>query len=210
MALAGVQRSASVERRVVGRRGPHRKSRWSGVDETAWERRPNENVTVLAFWVARLLGYRRRWLARWRPRSQLPSSTGAGAGFSFTRDGLSDLRGRAVPRLSHRRWRRVGDAVAFSGSERQPRRDRCVRPHARGARRIATDPSRSLLLNKPTNRERHTGGVRHRARFVRRAGADRRGCSIWRRYPTAAVAAARERLAAAATAPSAAISCCDG
>ena len=56
------------------------------------------------------------------------------------------------------------------------------------------DPSRSLLLNKPTNRERHTGGERiHPGSFEEQALTE------WVRHlatvPGDAVAAARERLA---------------
>jgi len=35
-----------------------------------------------------------------------------------------------------------------------------------------TDPVKSLLINKPTNRLRHTGGVSDSAGNVRRAGVD--------------------------------------
>src|SRR2546427_1248606 len=60
-----------------------------------------------------------------------------------------------------------------------------------------TDPARSLLINKPTNRERHTGGVR-----IQPGSFDEDALTEWVRYlaglPEAAVAAARERLAAGA------------
>src|SRR6267143_1225898 len=59
------------------------------------------------------------------------------------------------------------------------------------------DPARSLLINKPTNRERHTGGVR-----IQPGSFDEQALIEWARYvaalPEAAVAAARERLAAGA------------
>jgi hypothetical protein len=59
------------------------------------------------------------------------------------------------------------------------------------------DPARSLLINKPTNRERHTGGVR-----IQPGSFDEDSLTEWVRYlaglPEAAVAAARERLAAGA------------
>jgi hypothetical protein len=59
-----------------------------------------------------------------------------------------------------------------------------------------TDPARSLLINKPTNRERHTGGVRIQpGSFAEQALVE------WARHlaalPDATVTAARERLAAA-------------
>src|SRR5262249_8490860 len=57
------------------------------------------------------------------------------------------------------------------------------------------DPSRSLLINKPTNRERHTGGLR-----IQPGSFEEQALVDWVRYlaslPEAAVAAARERLAA--------------
>ena len=63
------------------------------------------------------------------------------------------------------------------------------------------DPARSLLINKPTNRERHTGGVR-----IQPGSFDEEALVEWVRHlaglPEAAVAAARDRLAAG-TAPSA-------
>ena len=62
------------------------------------------------------------------------------------------------------------------------------------------DPARSLLLNKPTNRERHTGGVR-----IQAGSFEEQALAEWVRYlaalPEAAVIAARDRLAAA-SAPS--------
>jgi Protein of unknown function (DUF1592)/Protein of unknown function (DUF1588)/Protein of unknown function (DUF1587)/Protein of unknown function (DUF1595)/Protein of unknown function (DUF1585) len=58
------------------------------------------------------------------------------------------------------------------------------------------DPTRSLLLTKPTNRERHTGGVR-----VRPDSFEEQALAEWVRHlaalPDAAVVAARDRLAAA-------------
>src|ERR1700682_1147163 len=61
------------------------------------------------------------------------------------------------------------------------------------------DPARSLLLNKPTNRERHTGGVR-----IRPGSFDETALSEWVKYLAAVsegkVNAARERLAAATSA----------
>jgi hypothetical protein len=63
-----------------------------------------------------------------------------------------------------------------------------------------TDPSRSLLINKPTNRERHTGGVR-----IQPGSFDEKALVEWVQHlaalPEATVAAARERLAAS-TSPS--------
>ena len=63
-----------------------------------------------------------------------------------------------------------------------------------------TDPSRSLLINKPTNRERHTGGVR-----IQPGSFEEKALVEWVQHlaalPEAAVAAARERLAAS-TSPS--------
>src|SRR3989442_11908596 len=60
-----------------------------------------------------------------------------------------------------------------------------------------TDPARSLLINKPTNRERHTGGVR-----IQPGSFDEDALTEWVRYlaglPAGAVPAARERLAARA------------
>ena len=57
------------------------------------------------------------------------------------------------------------------------------------------DPSRSLLLNKPTNRERHTGGLR-----IKPGTFDEQALLAWVQYlanvPEATVAAARARLAA--------------
>jgi hypothetical protein len=62
-----------------------------------------------------------------------------------------------------------------------------------------TDPSRSLLILKPTNRERHTGGVR-----IQPGSYEEEALTNWVQYlsalPESAVAAARERLASAATA----------
>jgi uncharacterized protein DUF1592/uncharacterized protein DUF1588/uncharacterized protein DUF1595/uncharacterized protein DUF1587/uncharacterized protein DUF1585 len=62
------------------------------------------------------------------------------------------------------------------------------------------DPSQSLLINKPTNRVRHTGGVR-----VRPGSFEEEALAEWVRHlatlPEATVAAARERLAAATTPP---------
>jgi hypothetical protein len=58
------------------------------------------------------------------------------------------------------------------------------------------DPARSLLINKPTNRERHTGGTR-----IQPGSFDEEALRDWVRYlagvPDAVVTAARERLAAA-------------
>jgi len=58
------------------------------------------------------------------------------------------------------------------------------------------DPARSLLLSKPTNRERHTGGVR-----IKPGSFEEQALTEWVRHlatlPDAAVTAARERLAAA-------------
>jgi hypothetical protein len=62
-----------------------------------------------------------------------------------------------------------------------------------------TDPSKSLLINKPTNREKHTGGER-----IKPGSFDEQALVDWVKYlarvPESTVAAARERLAAA-TAP---------
>jgi hypothetical protein len=62
-------------------------------------------------------------------------------------------------------------------------------------------PERSLLLNKPTNRVRHTGGVR-----IQPGSFDETALTEWVRYlasvPDERVAAARERLAVAAAAAS--------
>jgi hypothetical protein len=62
-----------------------------------------------------------------------------------------------------------------------------------------TDPIRSLLINKPTNRERHTGGVR-----IQPGSFDEEALVAWVRHlaglAEADVAAARERLAAVAAA----------
>jgi uncharacterized protein DUF1592/uncharacterized protein DUF1588/uncharacterized protein DUF1595/uncharacterized protein DUF1587/uncharacterized protein DUF1585 len=61
------------------------------------------------------------------------------------------------------------------------------------------DPGKSLLINKPTNRERHTGGVR-----IQPGSFDEQALLEWVRHlaglPDAAVTAARERLAAGAAA----------
>src|SRR5438093_12589544 len=61
------------------------------------------------------------------------------------------------------------------------------------------DPTRSLLINKPTNRERHTGGVR-----IQPGTYDEQALVEWVRYlaalPDATVAAARERIAASTAA----------
>ena len=58
------------------------------------------------------------------------------------------------------------------------------------------DPATSLLLNKPTNRERHTGGVR-----IKPGSFEEQALTEWVRHlatlPDAAVTAARDRLAAA-------------
>jgi hypothetical protein len=63
-----------------------------------------------------------------------------------------------------------------------------------------SDPSRSLLINKPTNRERHTGGVR-----IRPGSFEDQVLGDWVRHlatvPEEAVAAARDRLASASAAP---------
>jgi len=65
-----------------------------------------------------------------------------------------------------------------------------------------TDPSRSLLILKPTNRARHTGGVR-----IQPGSFEEEALTGWVQYlagvPDTAVAAARERIAAgtAATTP---------
>jgi uncharacterized protein DUF1592/uncharacterized protein DUF1588/uncharacterized protein DUF1595/uncharacterized protein DUF1587/uncharacterized protein DUF1585 len=63
------------------------------------------------------------------------------------------------------------------------------------------NPERSLLLNKPTNRIRHTGGVR-----VQPGSFEETALTEWVRYlatvPEEKVAAARERLAASAAAAS--------
>ena len=65
-----------------------------------------------------------------------------------------------------------------------------------------TDPSRSLLILKPTNRERHTGGVR-----IQPGSYEEEALTNWVQYlsalPESAVAAARDRLASAATASAA-------
>jgi len=62
------------------------------------------------------------------------------------------------------------------------------------------DPSRSLLLNKPTNRERHTGGVR-----ITPGSFEDEALAAWVRHlaalPEETVTAARARLAAATAAP---------
>jgi Protein of unknown function (DUF1592)/Protein of unknown function (DUF1588)/Protein of unknown function (DUF1587)/Protein of unknown function (DUF1595)/Protein of unknown function (DUF1585) len=62
-----------------------------------------------------------------------------------------------------------------------------------------TEPSRSLLILKPTNRERHTGGVR-----IQPGSYEEEALTNWVQYlsalPESAVAAARDRLASAATA----------
>ena len=59
-----------------------------------------------------------------------------------------------------------------------------------------SDPMKSLLINKPTNRERHTGGVR-----VRPGSFEEQALVEWVRHlatlPEATVAAARDRLASA-------------
>src|SRR5262249_26278377 len=59
------------------------------------------------------------------------------------------------------------------------------------------DPARSLLLNKPTNRVRHTGGVR-----IQPGSFEETALSEWVHYlasvPGEQVTAARDRLAAAA------------
>jgi len=58
------------------------------------------------------------------------------------------------------------------------------------------DPAQSLLMNKPTNRVRHTGGVR-----IRPGSFEEQALAEWVRHlaelPDATIAAARERLAAA-------------
>jgi hypothetical protein len=62
-----------------------------------------------------------------------------------------------------------------------------------------TDPSRSLLINKPTNRVRHTGGLR-----IQPGSFDEEALRTWVEYLAGVspdtVAAARERLAASTTA----------
>ena len=59
------------------------------------------------------------------------------------------------------------------------------------------DPTRSLLINKPTNRERHTGGVR-----IQPGSFEEQALIEWVRHlatvPPETVAAARDRLASAA------------
>ena len=58
------------------------------------------------------------------------------------------------------------------------------------------DPSRSLLINKPTNRERHTGGVR-----IQPGSFEEQALTDWVRHlatlPAETIAAARDRLASA-------------
>jgi len=65
-----------------------------------------------------------------------------------------------------------------------------------------TDPSRSLLLNKPTNRERHTGGLR-----IKPGTVEEQALTDWVKHlasvPEATIEAARKQLADAATTPSA-------
>jgi hypothetical protein len=65
------------------------------------------------------------------------------------------------------------------------------------------DPARSLLLNKPTNRERHTGGVR-----IKPGSFEDEALAAWVRHlaalPEETVTAARERPRRRA------ISCCGG
>ncbi len=60
-----------------------------------------------------------------------------------------------------------------------------------------SDPAKSLLINKPTNREKHTGGER-----ITPGSFDEEALIAWTKYlagvPEDAVAAARQRLAAAA------------
>src|SRR5262245_2601895 len=62
-----------------------------------------------------------------------------------------------------------------------------------------TDPARSLLINKPTNRVRHTGGLR-----IQPGSFDEQALRTWVEYLAGVspdvVAAARERLAASTTA----------
>ena len=61
-----------------------------------------------------------------------------------------------------------------------------------------TDPAKSLLINKPTNRLRHTGGVR-----IQPGSFEEQALTEWVRHlaalPEAEVAAARDRLAASVT-----------
>jgi hypothetical protein len=61
-----------------------------------------------------------------------------------------------------------------------------------------SDPARSLLINKPTNRERHTGGVR-----IQPGSFEEQALAEWVRHlatvPADTIAAARARLAAAAS-----------
>jgi hypothetical protein len=60
-----------------------------------------------------------------------------------------------------------------------------------------TDPTKSLLINKPTNREKHTGGER-----IKPGSYDEQALLEWTKYlarvPEDAVSAARKRLTAAA------------
>jgi hypothetical protein len=120
-----------------------------------------------------------------------PCATGRAADFVLAHD-LSNLRGGAVPRLPCRRWRGVGDAAALSGSQRQP-----DDIEAFGVTLAAlvdrADPARSLLLNKPTNRERHTGGVRIKPGSFEEQALTGVGAHL-ATLPDAAVTAARERL----------------
>ena len=124
-------------------------------------------------------------------------------------DRVSDLRSRAVPRLSCRRWRRVGDAIALSRPEREPGRDRCVRHHARGPGRSHRSGSIAADPDKPTNRERHTGGVRIQPGSYEEE-ALRDGCSISPALPEVgghrrarAAGVCRDRVGVHAAAPAA-------
>ena len=112
--------------------------------------------------------------------AQTPGS--AVAGVVFGRTIYPDLRGRAVPRLPHRRRRGLGDAAAVSGCERQPGRHRGVRVDARRARRsrrsFAIAPAQQADQSRAAYRRRP-----HPARFVRGRSAARLGAPPRRAFP---------------------------
>ena len=133
------------------------------------------------------------WTALAARRFTVPVVEAQAPAPSFADDGVSGARESRLPRVPHRRRRRVGHAAAFPARGGERRRDRRVRSHARRAR-DRDDPSSSLLLNKPTNRVRHVGGVKIEPGSADEQVRPHLGAASCHRSD-AAVSAARARLA---------------
>ena len=101
---------------------------------------------------------------------------------------------------------RTRSAAAVTPTTAWPRRRVCIfrirtQPRKRSRRSVSrspcssteADPSRSLLLNKPTNRERHTGGVRIQTGSFDGRRRCATGCVISPAFPRTTVTAAREQ-----------------